>query len=74
MGRPPEPQSKVIIPTCWFNPHKASLEVDFYEGYSSPLNTRARFRRRTRFLEPGPRGGYEVITVPIVGRQIHRRV
>jgi glucose/arabinose dehydrogenase len=66
MGKHPELQSKVITPDVPVNPHMASLEMQFYEGSQFP----SQFHGWIFAAEHGswnrdPRGGYEVITVPV---------
>jgi glucose/arabinose dehydrogenase len=65
-GKHPELKAKVITPDVLVNPHMASLEVLFYEGSQFPT----RFHGWAFAAEHGswnrdPRGGYEVITVPM---------
>ncbi len=65
-GKHPELQAKVITPDVLVNPHMASLEVQFYEASQFP----ARFHGWAFAAEHGswnrdPRGGYEVIAVPM---------
>jgi glucose/arabinose dehydrogenase len=66
MGKHPELQAKVITPDVLVNPHMASLEMQFYEASQFP----ARFHGWAFAAEHGswnrdPRGGYEVIAVPL---------
>ena len=66
MGKHPELQSKVITPDVLVNPHMASLEIQFYEGSEFP----AQYHGWIFAAEHGswnrePRGGYEVIAVPV---------
>jgi glucose/arabinose dehydrogenase len=70
MGKHPELQSKVITPDVLVNPHMASLEIQFYEGSQFP----AQFHGWIFAAEHGswnrePRGGYEVIAVPVVNKK-----
>jgi glucose/arabinose dehydrogenase len=70
MGKHPELQSKVITPDVLVNPHMASLEMQFYEGTQFPNH----FHDWIFAAEHGswnrePRGGYEVIAVPVVNHQ-----
>jgi glucose/arabinose dehydrogenase len=70
MGKHPELQSKVITPDVLVNPHMASLEMQFYEGSQFP----AQYHGWIFAAEHGswnrePRGGYEVIAVPVVNKK-----
>jgi Glucose/sorbosone dehydrogenases len=65
-GKHPELKDKVIVPDVLLNPHFASLEVMFYQGSQFP----AEFMGDGFACEHGswnraPRGGYEVIRVPM---------
>ena len=67
-GKHPELKSKVLVPDVLLNPHFASLEMQFYEASQFP----AAYHGRAFAAEHGswnrdPRGGYEVITVPMDG-------
>ena len=70
MGKHPELQSKVLTPDVLVNPHMASLEMQFYEGAQFP----AQYHGWIFAAEHGswnrePRGGYEVIAVPVVNNK-----
>jgi glucose/arabinose dehydrogenase len=70
MGKHPELQSKVITPDVLVNPHMASLAIQFYEGSQFP----AQYHGWIFAAEHGswnrePRGGYEVIAVPVVNKK-----
>jgi glucose/arabinose dehydrogenase len=65
-GKHPELKSKVIVPDVLVNPHMASLEVLFYEGSQFPASFRGwAFAAEHGSWNRDPRGGYEVIAVPI---------
>src|ERR1700761_6042578 len=65
-GKHPELQSKVITPDVPVNPHMASLEVLFYEGSQFPASFHGwAFAAEHGSRNRDPRGGYEVITLPI---------
>jgi glucose/arabinose dehydrogenase len=66
MGKHPELKGKVIVPDVLLQPHFASLEMQFYEAKQFP----AQFHGWAFAAEHGswnrdPRGGYEVIAVPV---------
>jgi len=66
MGKHPELKGKVIVPDVLLQPHFASLEMQFYEAKQFP----AQFHGWAFAAEHGswnrdPRGGYEVIAVPM---------
>jgi glucose/arabinose dehydrogenase len=66
MGKHPELKSKAIVPDVLLQPHFASLEMQFYEAKQFP----AQFHGWIFAAEHGswnrdPRGGYEVIAVPV---------
>ena len=65
-GKHPELKSKVIVPDVMVNPHMASLEVLFYEGSQFPASFHGwAFAAEHGSWNRDPRGGYEVIAVPI---------
>jgi glucose/arabinose dehydrogenase len=65
-GKHPELQSKVITPDVPVNPHMASLEVLFYEASQFPASFHGwAFAAEHGSWNRDPRGGYEVIAVPI---------
>ncbi len=65
-GKHPELKGKVIVPDVMVNPHMASLEVLFYEGSQFPASFHGwAFAAEHGSWNRDPRGGYEVITVPI---------
>jgi glucose/arabinose dehydrogenase len=65
-GKHPELKSKVIVPDVLVNPHMASLEVLFYEGSQFPKSFHGwAFAAEHGSWNRDPRGGYEVITLPI---------
>jgi glucose/arabinose dehydrogenase len=65
-GKHPELQSKVITPDVPVNPHMASLEVLFYEGSQFPASFHGwAFAAEHGSWNRDPRGGYEVITLPM---------
>jgi glucose/arabinose dehydrogenase len=68
MGKHPELKAKVIVPDVLLNPHFASLELQFYEGKQFPSQYHGwAFAAEHGSWNRDPRGGYEVITVPIAG-------
>ena len=65
-GKHPELKGKVIVPDVMVNPHMASLEVLFYEGSQFPASFHGwAFAAEHGSWNRDPRGGYEVIAVPI---------
>src|ERR1700761_1295948 len=67
-GKHPELKSKVIVPDVLLNPHFASLEMQFYEASQFPSTYHGRaFAAEHGSWNRDPRGGYEVITVPMEG-------
>ncbi len=65
-GKHPELKSKVIVPDVLLNPHFASLEMQFYEASQFPSTYHGRaFAAEHGSWNRDPRGGYEVITVPM---------
>jgi glucose/arabinose dehydrogenase len=69
-GKHPELKSKVIVPDVLVNPHMASLEVLFYEGSQFPASFHGwAFAAEHGSWNRDPRGGYEVIAVPIKGNK-----
>jgi glucose/arabinose dehydrogenase len=65
-GKHPELQSKVITPDVPVNPHMASLEIQFYEASQFPASFHGwAFAAEHGSWNRDPRGGYEVIAVPI---------
>jgi glucose/arabinose dehydrogenase len=67
-GKHPELKSKVIVPDVLLNPHFASLEMQFYEGQQFPATYHGRaFAAEHGSWNRDPRGGYEVIAVPMDG-------
>ena len=65
-GKHPELKSKVIVPDVLVNPHMASLEIQFYEGAQFPASFHGwAFAAEHGSWNRDPRGGYEVITVPM---------
>ena len=67
-GKHPELKSKVITPDVPVNPHMASLELQFYEGSQFPSQYHGwAFAAEHGSWNRDPRGGYEVITVPVTG-------
>jgi glucose/arabinose dehydrogenase len=65
-GTHPELKSKVITPDVPVNPHMASLEVLFYEGSQFPASFHGwAFAAEHGSWNRDPRGGYEVITLPM---------
>jgi glucose/arabinose dehydrogenase len=65
-GKHPELKTKVIVPDVLVNPHMASLEVLFYEGTQFPASFHGwAFAAEHGSWNRDPRGGYEVIAVPI---------
>jgi glucose/arabinose dehydrogenase len=65
-GKHPELKGKVIVPDVLVNPHMASLEVLFYEGSQFPASFHGwAFAAEHGSWNRDPRGGYEVIAVPI---------
>ncbi len=68
MGKHPELKSKVIVPDVLLQPHFASLELQFYEADQFPATYHGRaFAAEHGSWNRDPRGGYEVITVPMDG-------
>ena len=68
MGKHPELKSKVLVPDVLLNPHFASLEMQFYEAKQFPSTYRGWvFAAEHGSWNRDPRGGYEVITVPVEG-------
>ena len=66
-GKHPELQSKVITPDILVNPHFASLEMLFYEGSQFPAQYKGEgFAAEHGSWNREPRGGYEVIRLPMV--------
>jgi glucose/arabinose dehydrogenase len=67
-GKHPELKDKVIVPDVLLNPHFASLQLQFYEDKQFPATYRGRaFAAEHGSWNRDPRGGYEVITVPMDG-------
>jgi glucose/arabinose dehydrogenase len=67
-GKHPELQAKVITPDVPVNPHMASLQIQFYEGSQFPSQYHGwAFAAEHGSWNRDPRGGYEVITVPVAG-------
>jgi glucose/arabinose dehydrogenase len=67
-GKHPELKSKVIVPDVLLNPHFASLQLQFYEAKAFPETYQGRgFAAEHGSWNRDPRGGYEVITVPMQG-------
>ena len=67
-GKRPELKSKVIVPDVLLNPHFASLELQFYEASQFPSTYHGRgFAAEHGSWNRDPRGGYEVITIPMEG-------
>jgi len=67
-GKHPELKSKVIVPDVLLNPHFASLQLQFYEAKEFPATYQGRaFAAEHGSWNRDPRGGYEVITVPMEG-------
>ena len=65
-GKRPELKSTVIVPDVLVNPHMASLEMLFYEGSQFPASFHGwAFAAEHGSWNREPRGGYEVIAVPI---------
>ncbi|MGB8535591.1 MAG: sorbosone dehydrogenase family protein [Acidobacteriaceae bacterium] len=65
-GKHPELKGKVLVPDVLVNPHMASLEVLFYEGSQFPASFHGwAFAAEHGSWNREPRGGYEVIAVPI---------
>jgi glucose/arabinose dehydrogenase len=65
-GKHPELKGKVLVPDVLVNPHMASLEVLFYEGSQFPASFHGwAFAAEHGSWNRDPRGGYEVIAVPI---------
>jgi glucose/arabinose dehydrogenase len=65
-GKHPELQSKVLTPDVPVNPHMASLEVLFYEASQFPASFHGwAFAAEHGSWNRDPRGGYEVIAVPV---------
>jgi glucose/arabinose dehydrogenase len=65
-GKHPELKAKVIVPDVLLNPHFASLEMQFYEGKEFPSMYHGwAFAAEHGSWNREPRGGYEVITVPM---------
>jgi glucose/arabinose dehydrogenase len=65
-GKHPELKGKVIVPDVLVNPHMASLEMLFYEGSQFPASFHGwAFAAEHGSWNRDPRGGYEVIAVPI---------
>jgi glucose/arabinose dehydrogenase len=68
VGKHPELKAKVIVPDVLLNPHFASLQLQFYEGTQFPSQYHGRaFAAEHGSWNRDPRGGYEVITVPMTG-------
>ena len=66
-GKHPELQAKVITPDILVNPHFASLEMLFYEGRQFPAEYKGDgFAAEHGSWNREPRGGYEVIRLPMV--------
>jgi len=66
-GKHPELQAKVITPDILVNPHFASLEMLFYEGRQFPAEYKGEgFAAEHGSWNREPRGGYEVIRLPMV--------
>ena len=67
-GKHPELKAKVLVPDVLLNPHFASLEMQFYEASQFPATYHGRaFAAEHGSWNRDPRGGYEVITVPMDG-------
>jgi glucose/arabinose dehydrogenase len=67
-GKHPELKDKVLVPDVLLNPHFASLELQFYEDKQFPATYHGRaFAAEHGSWNRDPRGGYEVITVPMDG-------
>jgi glucose/arabinose dehydrogenase len=67
-GKHPELKSKVIVPDVLLNPHFASLQLQFYEAKEFPATYQGRgFAAEHGSWNRDPRGGYEVITIPMEG-------
>jgi glucose/arabinose dehydrogenase len=65
-GKHPELQSKVITPDILVNPHFASLEMLFYEGFQFPAEYKGEgFAAEHGSWNRAQRGGYEVIRLPM---------
>src|SRR6201996_730828 len=65
-GKHPELKGKVLVPDVLVNPHMASLEVLFYEGSQFPASFHGwAFAAEHGSWNRDPRGGDEVITLPI---------
>jgi glucose/arabinose dehydrogenase len=68
MGKHPELKAKVIVPDVLLNPHFASLQLQFYEGKQFPSQYHGwAFAAEHGSWNREPRGGYEVIAVPMAG-------
>jgi glucose/arabinose dehydrogenase len=65
-GKHPELKNKVITPDVLLQPHSASLEMTFYEGKQFPSEYHGDiFAAEHGSWNKDPRGGYEVIRVPL---------
>jgi glucose/arabinose dehydrogenase len=65
-GKHPELQAKVLTPDVPVNPHMASLQISFYEASQFPASFHGwAFAAEHGSWNRDPRGGYEVIAVPI---------
>jgi glucose/arabinose dehydrogenase len=66
MGKHPELKGKVIVPDVLLQPHFASLEMQFYEANQFPAQYHGwAFAAEHGSWNRDPRGGYEVIAVPV---------
>ena len=65
-GKHPELQAKVITPDILVNPHFASLEMLFYEGFQFPAEYKGDgFAAEHGSWNRAQRSGYEVIRLPM---------
>ncbi len=66
MGKHPELKAKVIVPDVLLQPHFASLQLQFYEASQFPATFHGwAFAAEHGSWNRDPRGGYEVIAVPM---------
>jgi glucose/arabinose dehydrogenase len=65
-GKHPELKNKAIIPDVLLQPHNASLELTFYEGFQFPSEYRGDiFASEHGSWNRSVRSGYEVIRIPM---------
>jgi glucose/arabinose dehydrogenase len=68
-GKHPELRAKVIVPDVLVQPHNASLQLSFYDGTQFPAEYQGDiFAAQHGSWNRGVRTGYEVIRVPMHGK------